>query len=376
MRCSKCAHISTKGDDCLKKDVLDLSCGLKPSKIPSKETLNNYELLLMASGIDPYENTQAAYLKAYENLGIDIINRLPENNFKTKLCVGESQTENEEYKRAHLGFYDTFCRYKYPYKDVEDFFAEEKFRLDYDKLTTPVPHKMNLESIKRKTSVIGDIGLYYYMYYTTLFMWGVEWLGWDIFMTAAALEPELFDEYFLNSAFEESKKALALLSDIDDNPFVFIHDDLANALGPVFKMDWYEKYIFPKYKELFKIAKSKGKKIIFTADGNMEQFFDSLLYCGIDGVMFENPATNFEKIIHKFYDKIVIGGIETNILTFQSPKDVKTHTKNVIEQTKGLSGFAISSCGGLHGNIPIEQLVAYFDTRAEYGITKENWRNN
>jgi len=39
------------------------------------------------------------------------------------------------------------------------------------------------------------------------------------------------------------------------------------------------------------------------------------------------------------------------------------------------AGFAISSCGGLHGNIPMPNLEAYFDARAEIGATPADWRN-
>jgi len=358
----------------MKKDVMDLAKGVKPSKIPSKETLNHYGLLKLASGINPYENTQEAYIKSYENLGIDFINRVPEKNFQSMLRPGESLVENEDYKRAYIGFYDTFCRYRYPYDSVEEFLSAKKFKLDYDKLITPVPHRLDKETIARKSRLAGDVGLYYYMYYTTLFMWGVEWLGWEIFMLAAALEPEYYDEYFLQTAFIESKRAIELLCEVEDNPFVFLHDDLADASGPVFKLDWYEKYIFPKYKELFSIAKNKGKKIIFTADGNMELFFDYLLECGVDGVMFENPATDFDKILSKFHDRIIIGGIETSILTLKTPEEIKKHTAEVMQKVKGVKGFVLSTPGGIHGNIPLENLEAYFDMRAEYGITKENWR--
>ena len=44
------------------------------------------------------------------------------------------------------------------------------------------------------------------------------------------------------------------------------------------------------------------------------------------------------------------------------------------EQTQHLPGFAMASCGGLHGDLPLANLEAYFDVRAEIGVTPGDWR--
>jgi len=345
----------------MKKDVLALAELRMSEKRPSKETLNHPGLVYLASGTDPFSNTQEAYLTAYKNLGIDIINRVPEENAPAPLKPGESVDAGNGYKRSYLGLYDTYCRMEYPFKDVDDFFEAEEIDLDYNKLITPVPHSLNKDEIQRKMKLAGDIGLYYYMYYTTLFMWGVEYLGWEIFLLAAAMDPEGFKEKFLDMAFKKSLEAITLLSEID-SPFVFVHDDLADANGPVFSPEWYEEYIFPRYVELWKPAKEAGKKIIFTADGNMTQLLKQLKQTGVDGVMLENPATDFDKILEHFGDGTVIGGIETAKLTFGTAEEIRKHVYEVYEKVKGIPGFVMSTPGGIHGNIPLENLEAYFDT--------------
>ncbi len=357
------------------KDVLALASGKKPAKGPSKETLNHPGIIALASGLDPFQNTKEAFLRAYHKLGIDIINRVPLENAPKPLKPGESTDDGNGYGRAHLGMYDTYMRFHYPYADVDDFLEAESVELDYQKLITPVPHRMDATEIAERMAAVGDIGLYYYMFYTTFFMWGVECLGWEVFMLAASIDPVGFQTKFLDKAFEQSKLAMELLSSVD-SPFVFVHDDLANANGPVFSPAWYDEYIFPRYQELFAIPKKQGKKIILTADGNMETFFPRLKEVGVDGVMLENPATDFDKIIAHFGDKIIIGGIETNILTFGTPEEVARHTKEVHRKTKDIPGFAMSTPGGIHGNIPMENLVAYFNARVETGHTPEDWQKN
>lgn len=357
----------------MRNDVLALANLQFPGKRPSKETLNHPGLIELASGLNPYTETREAYLRAYESLGIDIINRVPEENAPEALCPGESLDMGNGYKKSYLGLYDTYCRCKYPFEDVDDFFDAGDIKLDYQELITPVPHRLDKKEIERKMNLLGDTGLYYYMLYTTLFMWGVEYLGWEVFMLASSIDPEGFREKFLDVAFRKSLEAIEVLASVD-SPFVFVHDDLANARGPVFSPKWYDTYVFPRYCELWAPAKKTGKKVIFVADGNMAELIKPLKETGIDGVMLENPATDFQLILKEFGDRIIIGGVETNILTFGTPEEIEKHVTEVHEKTEGIPGFVLSTPGGIHGNIPLANLEAYFDTRARLGYTPESWR--
>ena len=308
-----------------------------PVKRPSKETQNHAGLVYLASGIDPYVDTKNTYIEAYRSLGIDILNRVPESNVVKTLKTGERLPCGNGYKRAYIGLFDTYFRERYPYTDVDEFFAAEDFELDYHDLITPVPHKLEGNTIRRKMDIAGEVGLYYYMLYTTLFMGGVEYLGWEVFMMAATLEPELFIQKILRRAFEKSKGYIAELAEVDI-PYVFVHDDLADKSGPVFSPDWYDTYIFPRYPELWRPVKEKGKKVIFTADG------------------------------------IVICGMDTYLLTFGTPEEITREVDLISRKTEGMAGFALCSPGGLHNNIPIENLEAYFDARVRAGFTPEGWK--
>ena len=95
---------------------------------------------------------------------------------------------------------------------------------------------------------------------------------------------------------------------------------------------------------------------------------------GVDGVMLENPATDFDRILEVFADRIVIGGIETGVLMHGSPQQVRTHVLEVHERTRGIPGFVMSTPGGIHGNLPLQNLVAYFDARVQTGHTQEGWQ--
>jgi hypothetical protein len=357
----------------MKKDALALSDLNITGKRPSKETLNHPGLIYMASGCDPFMDTARAYKEAYRSLGIDLINRMPEENAPIPLNPGQTVDNGKGCKYSYLGLYDTFAKQKYAFDSVEEFWDAREISLEYDKLLLPVPHSLRKDAIDRKMVLAGDVGLYYYALYTTLFMWGVEYLGWEVFMLAASMDPEGFDEKFLAKAYERSDELIGILCGID-SPFVFCHDDLADARGPVFRPGWYEKYIFPRYKKLWDKVRAAGKKVIFIADGNMRHFLGSLADCGAYGVMLENPATDIDETLKYFGDKVVIGGIDTKLLTFGTPEEVRKHTLELHEKTKSMPGFVMSSPGGIHGNIPLANLEAYFDARVETGNTPDEWR--
>jgi hypothetical protein len=138
-------------------------------------------------------------------------------------------------------------------------------------------------------------------------------------MLAAATEPERFAEHVLKPC---AAKSAALVAELvrTESPFVFVHDDLASATGPVFAPAWYDEFIFPLYPVILAPARAAGKKLILVADGNMTAFLPQIAAL-FDGFMCENPATPLESVIEHFGrpGKFIIGGIETVRLSTGAP---------------------------------------------------------
>lgn len=360
----------------MKHNVRGYGAGRRTAKRVSKETLNHRVLIELVSGLDVYAHTAEAYRRAYEALGIDIVNRVPLENAPLPTPPGARRPHpgNAAYDLCALGVYDTACRREWPCRDLDELWRFDVAGLAYDDLVTPVPHPVSAADACARQAALGEVGLYYPMLYTTLFMWPVEIFGWELFMLAAAEEPARFAEHVLRPCATKSAALVAKLARTD-SPFVFVHDDLAAAAGPVFAPAWYDEFIFSLYPEILAPARVAGKKIILVADGNMAAFLLRMAAL-FDGFMCENPATPLEAVIEHFGrpGKFIIGGIETVRLATGAPADVRKMVRRVHEQTAHLPGFAMASCGGLHGEIPLANLEAYFDARAEIGVTPPDWR--
>ena len=235
---------------------------------------------------------------------------------------------------------------------------------------------MQRTAIRRREAFLGETGTYYPMLYTTLFMWGVEVLGREIFLEAAFMEADRFHEHFLKPCAAKSRQLVAQMAGASSNPFIFVHDDLASAQGPVFPPAWYEDHIFPHYADILAPAREADKKVVLVADGNMSAFLPRLVELGFDGIMFETPATPLEAVVEHFggAEKFFIGGIDSRVLTRWTYVEVQTMVHDVARATADCPGFALASGGGLHGNIPLENLIAYFDARADVGATPKDWK--
>lgn len=352
----------------MKQDVLDALSGRFPRVIPSKESLNHPGIINHVCGFDVFDDTPRAFEIAWEKLGIDIHTGLPGGNAPRPRVPGGTWTQSGKHC-ADIGVYPTRVPVDYAPgidKSADDWpFRYDTAVDDFDLPTQIANWRKNNADFRAK---FGDKAVMYFLYYTTLFMWPVVSFDWAPFMITAGTEPEKFDKLLWDPWARISRKNFECLAAMDEE-VVFCHDDLTMTPGPVFPPDFYERYIFPRYEWIMEPVAKAGKKLVFVCDGNMSVFLERLLKFPISAIMFENPATPYDRVLETWgaAGRGFVGGISTALLTFGTPDEVRKHTREVIEKGRRYPGFIISSCGGLHGNIPQENIMAYFRTRQERG---------
>jgi hypothetical protein len=353
----------------MKADVLAALSGRFPKTIPCKESLNDPKIMMRVSGVDPFEDTARAFDVSWRKLGIDIHVAPPAANAARPRVPGGTWVEGGKIY-ADIGVRPTAMPLEYAVgldKSQDDWvFRYDTSRDDFDLAKETAKLRAVNADFRRR---YGDLAVMYHLYYTTLFMWPVVTFDWEPFLINATLDPERFDRLLWEPWSRISRKHFELLAAMDEE-VVFCHDDLSMTTGPVFPPDYYEKHIFPRYERIMEPVKKAGKKLVYVCDGNMDAFLDRLLDFPIAAIMFENPATPFERVLETWgkAKRGFIGGISTKILSTGTPAQVREHTAEVIEMGRRYPGFVISSCGGLHGDIPLENMLAYFETRHSMGI--------
>ncbi len=380
----------------MKTDILNALSGIFPERIPCKETFNHPELIEYVTGLDPFLDTPQAFRVAWEKLGIDLHVVSPKVNAPLPKETNRSWREGN-LRFTNMGVYPTSAVEEYcpdmdksgidwilNYDVSRDGFLEEKDtgRIPRYEMQGSFRPESGLQGEGRLGTVkqfreldrnfqldFGDKAIMYHNYYTTLFMFPVITFGWESFLTGALTYPDEFNDRLWKPWTEISRKYSEVAASLETE-VVFFHDDLVSGTGPYFDLPFYEKYIFSRYDYILEPCVKAGKKIVFICDGNMDVFLERLLLLPFDGLLYENPATPFDRVLDTWgkAGRGFIGGISTALLTNGTPDQIKQHTREVIEAGRKYPGFIISSCGGLHGNIPLENILAYFNARTQMGI--------
>ncbi|MGD9496095.1 MAG: uroporphyrinogen decarboxylase family protein [Armatimonadota bacterium] len=202
-------------------------------------------------------------------------------------------------------------------------------------------------------------------YYNTIFSWCILTFGWDLFLTAAALDEERFDRV-LEGFCELSMASFRAQAQCGCKVFI-CHDDIVWTSGAVFRPEWYREHVFPRYRKLWQPLKDAGIIILFCSDGDYTEFIDDLADCGADGFIFE-PMTDLQYVVeHYGQSKVIIGNIDCRILTFGSEDDIRAEVKRCADLGRDCPGYFFAVGNHIPYNVPVESIAVYAEAIRELG---------
>lgn len=325
------------------------------------------EHLAIATGIDARQDFYKSILRLIEVLEIDVHGPMP----LLEQINGTSTNEKDERSEIHQKDWGLIkgspvqdgARQSLIFNTPEDVLRFSPLKWDvkseedyYREFSTF--HARNLSMVGNRCVVAEDI-------YTTLFHWCIDLFGWENFMLAAAMDQRRFEEILLEFK-ELSIKRTNAWARVQNVDFFMFHDDICMTEGPVFKPDWYEKYIFPHYEDIMMPLKKAGVPVIFISDGRYTSLVDSLANCGWDGFVFDH-TNDFFSMVEKFGNKkILIGGADIRTLTFETPQKVREHIRLILTAVKDIRGFFYATAGSLTENIPMQNFKTYIEAGRKY----------
>ena len=339
-------------------------------RIPSFDGITFHpEFIAEVSGLNPRRSWSEAVIRCFERLDADVIGAgVPSYGRKPPSIFTESDKTIYREGKAYtkMGFGSTAWTTDYASR-----FPTVRSVLDYDPIAD---ESRSVEEIASDFAAKHEEDQAFYNKYVlvsqgiykTLFMWPVMTFGWEMFLLAAAAEPEEFGKLIERFA-NVSIKYFQAWSKTDNLIIFSSHDDLAMTRGPVFHPEWYRKHIFPWYPKMWRPLKEKGIKIIFRADGNMDEFIDDLAACGADGFCIRTE-TDMAQLAKKYGDsKIIIGNIDTRILTFGSEEDIEKEVKRCVSEAGDCPGYFFQASGDIPHNVPARNVSAYFNACKKHG---------
>ena len=335
-------------------------------RVPCQEWIDHPEFITALTGLDPFEQPAAAVLATIGKLDLDWYGGIPQQSHRFR--------DGESAKTLADGNYITEWGFTGSLWEKENKFSSEEEVLSYNpledssgkvRIVSRAYRDGRIKECVEGRKLAGESALITGLYYTMLFQCFIMAFGWEMFLVTAASEPGRFRrtiELFAEFSLENTREWAAL-----DAPVFWCHDDLAISRGLVFPPGWYRENIFPHYERILEPIKRSGKKIVFVSDGNYGELVHDLFALGIDGVMVDNYV-ELEPILSAYGGKkVVVGNVDTRILTQGDGEDVRREVKRCMDLGKRYPGYFIKASGDLPQNIPLRNIQCYFECCRELG---------
>ncbi len=202
-------------------------------------------------------------------------------------------------------------------------------------------------------------------YYRTLISGAIAIFGWDMLLEAAAY-PARFARV-LDTIYRQSMHHCLAWAQTSIEVFM-CHDDMVWTMGPFMRPDFYRAEVFPRYRELWRVLRDAGKKVIFTSDGDFSMFVDDIVAAGADALCFE-PMTPLEPVVAKYGRThcILSSKVDARTLTFGTREAIRREVDETLALAERCAGFLFAVGNHMPANIPIENALFYMD------YLRENW---
>jgi hypothetical protein len=331
---------------------------LPTDRVAQQETLDHPLLMQALLDYDPWEHPRTAYADCYRQLGVDWVYGLPDR--AVKFAKNESTRQGDDGVRyTEWGLSGSSWRQTYPFGDIEDVLRYDPRR----GLDVPADPTAGVRADQER---MGDAAVVSGIFYTTLFQYPIMTFGWELFLTAAAAEPDRF-QTVLSGFAEVSRRGLERWA-IAPPPITLIHDDIALERGLVFAPDWYRRHLLPLYEYLLEpILTCPATRVAFVSDGDYTLLLDDLVALGFHGFLI-NDNMDMAGIARRIGpDHFLIGNVSTLTLTHGSVDDVKAEVGRCLRDGEPCAGHFIKATRDLPHNIPLANIRAYFEAVEQLG---------
>ncbi len=332
---------------------------LQPTdRVAQQETLEHPRFMQELLDFDPWEHPREAYADCYRRLDVDWIFGLPAR--AVKFTPGESSRAGEHGVRyTEWGLSGSSWRESFACDDVEAVLA-------YDPEGALDASGDPLAGVRADQARMGEAAVVSGIFYTTLFQHPIMTFGWELFLTAAAAEPERFQRVLAGFA-AVSRRRLERWAAAPP-PITMIHDDIALERGLVFAPEWYRRRLFPLYESVLEpVLRCPATRVAFVSDGDYTAVLDDLVALGFHGFLV-NDNMDLGAIARRIgADHFLVGNVSTLVLTHGSPADVRAEVRRCLREAEPCAGHFIKATRDLPHNIPLANIRAYFAAVQEYG---------
>ncbi len=209
--------------------------------------------------------------------------------------------------------------------------------------------------------------------WSPFFTMALEIMGTEEFLVALRLMPDVAHALLTRIAdyyYETSRRMFeAARGKLD---IFFMGDDYGTQRGPFVSRRDFQIFIAPHLKRLYGLARSYGLRVLHHSCGSVRAFLPDLIDLGMDALdPIQVRAADMDIVALKrdFGGRVTFhGSIDTQrTLPMGTVEDVR---KEVLDRLRTIApggGFILSGSQDYIDDIPVENIIAIYDTAYEYG---------
>jgi uroporphyrinogen decarboxylase len=142
-------------------------------------------------------------------------------------------------------------------------------------------------------------------------------------------------------------------------------DDWGQQHGLIFGGRLWRRFVKPRLARMYGMVKQAGKAVMIHSCGRVQELFPELIELGLDIFNpFQPEAMDPYEIKKQFGDRLTFfGGMSVQkLLPFGTPQQIRDETLRLMEHVGRGGGFIIAPSHDMPGDVPIENMVAFFET--------------
>jgi uroporphyrinogen decarboxylase len=183
-------------------------------------------------------------------------------------------------------------------------------------------------------------------------------------------EPEVYEQIWKRVGDLMGQLWQWLLDNHADSFAVFrFGDDLGFRSSTLIQPDEIRRHVLPQYKRVVDLVHSYDKPFLLHSCGKIYDVMDELIGgVGIDAKHSNEDAIDtFDVWVDHYGDRIGnFGGVEMNIMTLNTPEEVKQYVRDLLPTVEGHGGIAIGTGNQISDYTKPENWVAMSDAVREW----------
>jgi uroporphyrinogen decarboxylase len=141
-------------------------------------------------------------------------------------------------------------------------------------------------------------------------------------------------------------------------------DDWGHQRGLIMGIDLWREFIKPRIKEMYQLAKSKGKYVMIHCCGKVDELFPDLIECGLDIFNpFQPEVMDVFQMKRLYGERLCFyGGISTQrTLPYGTVAEIKDEVKRLIEVVGENGGYIASPAHDIPADAKAENIAAMIE---------------